>query len=612
VWVANSISSKRVRGLCGGLAVVLCVCGCQQQSVQSEPVRLTQVEPSANQQPAEVGQEQVDPVRDLAATTEPSQTQLTGPVSTSQTPPMKDMRELLPDPTAASRTLTDRLERIRDAERLSAFRATKKLTEQHLAEIERANTVYLSLAECVRRALANNLAIRFEGYSPAIETTRIVEAEAQFDPQVFFNFTENKQNLPTGVPEIAGTTTDTRSINTGLGKLLATGATVQAGYGFSRTDTDTDLTGEWGSLDPAYTNNYALEIRQPLLRNFGIDFNRAQIRISRNNHEISVERFRRQAQDTLLEVESRYWELVQARRQVSIAAEVLAEAEALLDTVEKRVIFDSIPAQIPQTEARVAERQAEYVRAKAAVHDAEDRLKNVLNDPQLNAAEDLEIVPTENPVLEPMVVDTLAELQTALESRSELREAELQIKNAHIALGVARNQALPRFDVTFRTTFNSLGSNPDDAWDKLNAADFIEYMVMLEFEWPIGNRGPRAAVRRARLEQSQALVGLKRATEEIILSVNLAVRDLQTSFNEIMPNIQQAQASAEFIRMLQLRKETMDANTLNTIFGSQESLAAARVRLLQALVGYNIAIVNLERSKGTLLKYNNVVLTEAD
>ena len=610
MWVVNRISRKLAVGLYGGLAVVLLACGCQQQSVQSEPVRLAQVELKANRQPPEAGEKQVRSVPDLPKAGEPSQTQLTGPVSTSRMPPMKDMRELLPDPMAASRTLADRLGRIKDPELLSTGRKIAELTEQRLAEIKRDNTVYLSLAECVRRALANNLTIRFEGYSPAIETTRIVEAEAQFDPQVFFNFTENKQNAPSGVPEIDGTTTDTRSINAGLGKLLATGAAVQAGYSFSRVDTD--LSAQVGTLDPAYTNNYALEIRQPLLRNFGIDFNRAQIRISRNNHEISVERFRRQAQDTLLEVESRYWELVQARRRVSIVAEVLAQAEALLDTVQKRVIFDSIPAQIPQTEARVAERQAEYVRAKAAVRDAEDQLKNALNDPQLNAAEDLEIVPTDNPVLEPMVVDTLAELQTALENRSELHEAELQIKNAHIALGVARNQALPRFDVTFRTTFNSLGSNPDDAWDKLNAADFIEYMVMLEFEWPIGNRGPRAAVRRARLEQSQALVGLKRVTEEIILSVNRAARDLQTSFNEIMPNIQQAQASAEFIRMLELRKETMDANTLNTIFGSQESLAAARVRLLQALVGYNTAIVNLERSKGTLLKYNNVVLAEAD
>ena len=609
--VVNRISRGLAGILWGGLAVVLLACGCQQQqSAQFEAMRPAQVELKVDQQSSGVEQRQTRPVPDLPEPAESPQTQLAGRVSASRTPPMKDMRELLPDPTAASRTLSDRLSRIKDPELLSSFRKTVELTEQHLAEITRTKTVHLSLADCVGRALANNLAIRFEGYRPAIETTRIVEAEAQFDPQVFFNFTENKQNAPSSVPQIAGTLTETRSINTGLRKLLATGAAVQGGYSFARTDSD--LSEQMESLNPSYTTNYALEIRQPLLRNFGIDFNRAQIRIGRNNYEISVEGFRRQAQDILLEVERRYWELVQARRQVVIVAEVLAQAETLLDTVKKRVIFDSIPAQIPQTEARVAERQAEYVRAKAAVRDAEDQLKNVLNDPQLNAAEDLEIVPTANPALQPMVIDTLAELQAALENRSELREAELQVKNAHIALGVARNQALPRFDVTFRTTFNGLGSNPDDAWDKLNAADFIEYLVMLELEWPIGNRGPRAAVRRARLEQSQALVGLKRVTEQIILSVNLAVRDLQTSFNEIMPSIQQAQASAEFIRMLELRKETMDANTLNTIFGSQESLAAARARLLQALVGYNIAIVSLERSKGTLLKYNNVVLAEAD
>ena len=39
------------------------------------------------------------------------------------------------------------------------------------------------------------------------------------------------------------------------------------------------------------------------------------------------------------------------------------------------------------------------------------------------------------------------------------------------------------------------------------------------------------------------------------------------------------------------------------------SLGAVEVGMLQVLVDYNLAIVDLERSKGTLLRYNNVVIS---
>ncbi|MFQ6048202.1 MAG: TolC family protein, partial [Phycisphaerae bacterium] len=521
--------------------------------------------------------------------------------------PLKDMRELLPDPIVAEQALRERLSRITDPELRRDFAKTIELTLKHLAEVARPRKVYLSLADCIRRALANNFAIRVEGYNPAIDTTRIVEAEALFDPQVFFNYTEHRQDRPSAAPELTGTRLNTRSLELGVRKLLPTGMQVETRYSFLRTDTNL----AFQAINPSYTNNFIIELRQPLLRGFGLDFNRSRINIARNNRQISMERFSREVQDRLVEVERRYWELVQARQEVSIVAELLAQSEQMLETVSKRTILDTIPGLVPQTAARVAGRKAEFVRVKARLRDAEDRLKNILNDPALSLSDDVEIVPTDSPSVEPLVVDTLQEIQTALEHRTELKEADLQVKNAHIAVGVARNQALPRFDVSFQVTYDGLGSNPDSAWDQLMGGDFIEYLVMLELEWPIGNRGARAALRRARLQQSQAVMALKRIIEDVILDVNLTTRQLQTSYDQIAPSIQEAQASADHIRMLQLRKEAMDPNTLNLILNAQETLAAARRSLLQALVGYNIAIVNLERSKGTLLNYNNVVLADS-
>ena len=46
--------------------------------------------------------------------------------------------------------------------------------------------------------------------------------------------------------------------------------------------------------------------------------------------------------------------------------------------------------------------------------------------------------------------------------------------------------------------------------------------------------------------------------------------------------------------------------------GQRCSLAASRNELLATLVNYNIAIIELERAKGTLLDYYNVVIPEQE
>jgi outer membrane protein TolC len=583
--------------------------------VRADETGIVRAMPIAAEGPPGGGAGPASPVAERVRLAEATVRQATTRPSDEWSFSFTDMRELLPDPTTQHIVSEKRLawfqkvaaQRPASAYKrlLAWYKATRQLVRGHLTRVDRPNKVYMSLAECIERALANNYTIRVEGYRPAIEATRIVESEAVFDTNVFFNYTEDTQDRPSSAPQLQGTRLDNRSFAGGLRKLLPTGMQVEGRYSFARSESDL----QFQTINPSYTNNYIVQLRQPLMRGFGLDFNRSQIEIANNNQQISRERFRRQSQDILLDVEERYWELVRARRDVPIVATLLAQSEQTLEVVNARLELDSIPGAIRQTKARVASFNGEYVRVMARVRDAEDRLKGLLNDPELNLLKDVEIVPTDDlsaKTISGGAVDTIASVQTALDYRTELREAKLAVENAHIAVGVAKNQALPRLDLSFQVTYAGLGSNPDSSWDQLNSSDFISYMIMVDIDWPVGNRGPRAALRRARLEQSQALMNAKRVSEAVILEVDLSAREVQTSYDQIRPSIEQALASADQIRVLELRQERMDQSTLNTVFAAQESLASARRSLLQALVGYNIAIVRLERSKGTLLQYDNV------
>jgi outer membrane protein TolC len=58
------------------------------------------------------------------------------------------------------------------------------------------------------------------------------------------------------------------------------------------------------------------------------------------------------------------------------------------------------------------------------------------------------------------------------------------------------------------------------------------------------------------------------------------------------------------------RAERKDFVVLQNELSARQSLASARRAMLTALIDYNIAIIDLERAKGTLLDYNNIAVPE--
>lgn len=477
---------------------------------------------------------------------------------------------------------------------------------ERLSTIHREQQVKLTLDDAIRRALQTNYAIQVVSYNPAVETTRAVEAEAAFDAIFFSNITKNKVDRPSG-SQLQSTDLDAFSSNYGLRKVLPTGMSVSGSYALNRSKT----TLSFQQINPEYTSNFVFEMRQPLLRNFGIDFNRSLILISQNDRRIGNEAFRRQIRDTLRQVEEFYWRLAQARRDVLISARLLASFETIYEYLVAREAFDITPVQIAATKANLEQAKADFVRRRAAVFDAEDRLTASMNSDDINLADNLEMIPVDFPKMNRVVIDRLAEVQTALDNRSEIKEQELRIANAKIALGRAKNGELPRFDVTFRQTYDGLAGTADKSFDELSRRKFIEYFVGIELEVPIGNRGPRAAHKRSQLQHAQSVAALKRVLEETILDVNLTSRAMSTSYDQILPSFEAAEAREREVNLAVARAERKDYNTLTNELGARQSLANARRAMLAAVVDYNIAIVDLERAKGTLLNYNNVVIPES-
>jgi len=513
----------------------------------------------------------------------------------------------IPDPERAYQEGLAQLAKAREENDTSGANFHSRVLER-IDQVRRPKQLHMSLEEVIRRTLANNYSIQTVSYNPAIETTRVVEAEAAFDGIFYTNLNKSNIDRPSA-SELAATDVDLFDLSVGVRKLLPTGTMLDGHYDLGRTK----QAFAFQTINPAYTSNFVLDMRHPLLRGFGIDYNRSVIFIAKNNRQISDLAFKRQIRDVLRSVEELYWRLVQTRRDVVITAREVAEFEGIYEYLVARSEFDVNPVQISASKADLHSAQVDFVARQAIVFDAQDRLVALMNDPEIHLADQVELIPDDFPAVERLVVDPLMEVQTALDNRAEVKEQELRVANAKLLLGRAKNAELPRLDLTFRTSIDGLAENADKSFDEATRVKFVEYMIGVELELPIGNRGPRAAHHRARLEHAQAAAALKQALEEVILDVNLAVRRLGTSYDQIGPSFESTEARGREVDSIVARAERKDFNTLLSELGARRSLANIRRVMLNAMVEYNIAITDLERAKGTLLNYNNVVIpTETD
>jgi outer membrane protein len=612
------------RGI-GGLMLLLLV-GCQSQgdARDLEPSIATYRDRMLAEQTAQPEEPPpLTPANEPVARPVPWQAELperralvTRPEALEQPQPA-DVLIQIPDPEFAPQVFTDRLQALKTVPRpdervIANYQEVVPRAIENLKKVSAGRTgqVYLGLAEAVQRALEHNFTIRFQAYNPAISRTQLIQAEAAFDAEFFLDTTSTRidhQTFDPQRPNVAQSVV----YDGGFRQLLPTGMRVETRLSQQR---------DWVRTDPAdqqirgltrqYESLFTVSFAQPLLRGFGLDFNRAQINIARAQVNIAYEQFIQQVRQTLLDVETAYWRLAQARRRAVIVAETAAQYWTTYQALWRRREHDVTVVELSSAESRWRTREVQYLEAIRNIKDAEDQLKNLLNDPNLLLSQNLEIIPTEIPFMAQMAHDQFEAVRTALDQRSEIRAARQQIEQARINTSVAKNGTLPQLDLTFNYEVQGLGTTADNSFDHLTTNRYISYTVGVQFVMPIGNRGPRAAWRQAELQEAQTVVGLYQITDNIVTQVNTAARAIDVRYAQIPPQLEAVRSADNQLRAYQARTQRIDPLYLENELSSVERLANERDTLLTVITEYNIARIALEAAKGTLLEFNNVVVTD--
>lgn len=492
-----------------------------------------------------------------------------------------------------------------------------------------ADGIRLSLDQAVEIALRRNLGLVVERYNWVQAHEGILQSLGIYDTLLTGSGSYNDSTQPTisvveGVPVTAE---NQQTLSLGLSQLVPTGGVAELNVFANRRETNSQNV----FLNPLYFSTTGVRFTQPLLRGFGRLPTERRIMVARLTAAQSREFFEQVVAATIRDVDRAYWDLVEARNQLVVAQEALALAQTLHDQNRIRVEVGTLaPLELIQSEAGIANREEDIIFATAAIGDAADRLRQLLN---LDLAEywDLEIIPVTAPETEPIAIDLDDAIRTAFSERPEIARQLLQVDTLDIDARFFRNVALPQLDVvvdyglsglsgtgaavvdpeTGEVIVPAVSGNLGDALDQVQGGDFDEWTIRLLFSYPLQNRERRAQKVIADLSRDEGVVELERIKQEIATGVRAAARAVETATKQIQ--------SARVSR--QLEEKNLDAehkryeNGMSSSFRLlqiQEDLTQARSREVRAVTAYRRALTEYYRSIGRLLEEKGVELEGAD
>lgn len=458
-----------------------------------------------------------------------------------------------------------------------------------------------------------------------------------FDPVVSSTLMLNKRSFPitnTITQRILGETFTKN--NSGIANFAYTqafhsGTTASFGWNNNRVTT----TGVQSSLNPQISSSFNVQVTQRLLQGFGFGPNTRNIRIAKNNREVSDLVFKQQVMLTVTQVQNVYWDLVSALEDVTVRERSVTVAEKLFNDNKRQVEIGTLaPIEIVRAEAEVARTRQELIVAQTQLQQLETTLKNLvlrnLSDPIIVASR---VVPTDRitvPPVEP-VIPVQELVATALSARPELAQSRIDMRNREISIKAVKNGLLPSLDAFAvwggsgvaglpnaraqqpgqpSTTPEQFIGGLSTSLSQAFLSDFPDYSFGLQLNIPLGNRAAQADAAQAQVEERQAQLRIRQLENTVRVEVQNALIALQQNRARLDASQKQRELGERTLDAEQ-KKFQLGASTIFLVIQAQRDLAASQGAEVRALNDYMKSRVEMDRATGQTISKNAIILEEA-
>jgi outer membrane protein TolC len=242
------------------------------------------------------------------------------------------------------------------------------------------------------------------------------------------------------------------------------------------------------------------------------------------------------------------------------------------------------------------------------------------------------LVPVDTPTLTPYRPDWDTALNETLALRPELFIARQDVKFQQLNLINVKNLLLPDLRFTSTYALNGIGNSLDgttgqqntptqkvnvNAFRSLASDRFVDWTLGVRLNYVLGYRDAHAQLRTARLNLARSYAVLREQESKAQHALAVDYRLLIQVYESIQIRRSQREAAA---MQLQARFKEWQAgkgtqsqgggDVLFLLLDAQRTYADALRTEFDAITQYNNAIVAYEFSKGTIMQFDNVVISE--
>jgi outer membrane protein TolC len=490
----------------------------------------------------------------------------------------------------------------------------------------------VSLQEATRRALARNQDIAIERESMVQAEEGVKGARGAYDPLLGLDTAYRQHTDPvnsdfSGAPlGQLGPQTKTFSLSTSLSQLLPTGGTLSA---LAMVERDT-TNNQFSILSPAWSPAIGFTLRQPLLQNLAIDPARTAIRIAVVNRDGEAAHLRRTITSTVAAVDTAYWTLVAARRNVEVLESSVGLASQQLSETRIRVDAGALAkTDLAQPSAELERRRGDLAEARDHASRVATGLKLLMFADPADPDWDREVVPTDEPSAPTVAVDTPAAIQSALRDRPEVSETAAAVARSGIEVESRRSDVLPKVDFVASYTLRGLagGTNPDAisfdggpvivptplsggfgrSLGTIGENRFPDVSVGFSVSVPVLNRTARANLATAKSQQRQEQISSGQVAQRIVGEVRDAAFALGTA-RQRLEAARAGRAAAETQLYAEQERFRVGLSTNFFVLTRQNDLTNALVTEVSAQTDYRRAATELARATGSLLTERQISL----
>ncbi|MSR45065.1 MAG: TolC family protein [Phycisphaerales bacterium] len=461
----------------------------------------------------------------------------------------------------------------------------------------------ITVADVRAMALANNLDLRVAQFDPAVGVTRIDEELAKFEAVLNASYTKNTTGLLTQLEE--GVSTDTSNANIGVSVPLATGGTISTGTLINQSDD--------GGLDipgfEPYEAGLQFSISQPLLRGAWIGTNTASIRIAKYQGRMIDARTKLQTIRILADAEKAYWNLYRAARQLDVRVRQHEVAQTQLEQAQRRVAQGLAPEiEVMRAQSGLGTTIEQVIVADNVLRLRQRDMKRFMNDPRFPVESQTALNTATDPSPVNLQFDDQRLLDEAMAGRMELLELELQLLVDAEEVGLARNAALPNFVVSYQYQYLGDSTSVGSAYAALGDGD--GYNLTVTASVPLGNEAAKARISRSILTRLQRLGTREARRQSITQEVLNAADTVENTWRRILAARFEAVLAGRTLAG-ERRQFDVGVRTSTDVLDASARLADAQSREVDALSGYQIALIDLAFATGTTLGSSGIVLPDS-